>query len=76
MDPIEFRLINEPAKDPSNGKPWSSRKLVECLKEGARAFGWEKRNARPGQQQGDWMVGYGVACGTYPATSAGKFGNH
>jgi xanthine dehydrogenase YagR molybdenum-binding subunit len=68
MDPIEFRLKNEPAKDPSNDKPWSSRKLVECLKEGARAFGWEKRSAQPGrQQQGDYMVGYGVACGTYPA---------
>jgi xanthine dehydrogenase YagR molybdenum-binding subunit len=68
MDPIEFRLKNEPAKDPSNGKPWSSRKLVECLKEGAKAFGWEKRDAEPGrQQQGDWLVGYGVACGTYPA---------
>ena len=68
MDPIEFRLRNEPAKDPSNGKPWSSRKLVECLKEGAKAFGWEKRNAQPGrQQQGDCLVGYGVACGTYPA---------
>jgi xanthine dehydrogenase YagR molybdenum-binding subunit len=68
MDPIEFRLKNEPAKDPSNGKPWSSRKLVECLKEGAKAFGWEKRKAQPGrQQQGDWLVGYGVACGTYPA---------
>jgi xanthine dehydrogenase YagR molybdenum-binding subunit len=68
MDPIEFRLKNEPAKDPSNDKPWSSRKLVECLKEGAKAFGWEKRNAQPGrQQQGDYLVGYGVACGTYPA---------
>jgi xanthine dehydrogenase YagR molybdenum-binding subunit len=68
MDPIEFRLKNEPAKDPSNDKPWSSRKLVECLKEGARAFGWEKRKAQPSQQQqGDYLVGYGVACGTYPA---------
>jgi xanthine dehydrogenase YagR molybdenum-binding subunit len=68
MDPIEFRLKNEPAKDPSNDKPWSSRKLVECLKEGARAFSWEKRNAQPGRQQhGDYLVGYGVAGGTYPA---------
>ncbi|HXB95839.1 MAG TPA: xanthine dehydrogenase family protein molybdopterin-binding subunit [Puia sp.] len=68
MDPIEFRLKNEPAKDPSNDKPWSSRKLVECLKEGAKAFGWEKRNAQPGrQQQGDYLIGYGVGCGTYPA---------
>jgi xanthine dehydrogenase YagR molybdenum-binding subunit len=68
MDPIAFRLKNEPAKDPSNGKPWSSRKVVECLKEGAKAFGWEKRMAQPGQQQqGNYLIGYGVACGTYPA---------
>ncbi|WP_211480926.1 xanthine dehydrogenase family protein molybdopterin-binding subunit [Arcticibacter eurypsychrophilus] len=68
MDPIDFRLKNEPAKDPSNGKPWSSRKLVECLKEGAKAFGWDKRSAQPGVTQlGDYLIGYGVACGTYPA---------
>ena len=29
MDPVEFRIKNEPAKDPSNGKPWSSRATVE-----------------------------------------------
>jgi xanthine dehydrogenase YagR molybdenum-binding subunit len=68
MDPIAFRLKNEPAKDPSNGKPWSSRKVVECLNVGAKAFGWEKRNAQPGQlTNGDYLIGYGVACGTYPA---------
>ncbi|MEJ7588335.1 MAG: xanthine dehydrogenase family protein molybdopterin-binding subunit [Ferruginibacter sp.] len=68
MDPIEFRIKNEPAKDPSNGKPWSSRTTVQCLQEGARAFGWEKRKMTPGElSEGEWMVGYGVAAGTYPA---------
>ncbi|PWS26302.1 acylaldehyde oxidase [Pedobacter yonginense] len=68
IDPIELRLKNEPKKDPSNGKPWSSRKVVECLKEGAKAFGWDKRKAEPGTNKiGDDLVGYGVACGTYPA---------
>ncbi|GAB3783902.1 xanthine dehydrogenase family protein molybdopterin-binding subunit [Spirosoma horti] len=68
MDPIELRLKNEPERDPSSGKPWSSRKAVECLKEGAKAFGWEKRKPEPRQnQQGDYLIGYGVACGTYPA---------
>ncbi|RNL55779.1 xanthine dehydrogenase family protein molybdopterin-binding subunit [Pedobacter jejuensis] len=68
MDPIELRLKNEPQKDPSNGKPWSSRKTVECLKEGAKAFGWEKRKPTPGTNKiGDDLIGYGVACGTYPA---------
>lgn len=68
MDPIEFRIKNEPAKDPSNGKPWSSRTTVQCLQEGAKAFGWEKRKPEPRQvRQGEYLIGYGVACGTYPA---------
>lgn len=68
MDPIKLRLINEPDKDPSNDKPWSSRTIVQCLNAGAKAFGWEKRNAEPGKTiNGDFLVGYGVACGTYPA---------
>lgn len=68
MDPIEFRIKNEPAKDPSNGKPWSSRKAVECLQAGAKAFGWDKRKLEPRQNQdGDYWIGYGVAAGTYPA---------
>jgi xanthine dehydrogenase YagR molybdenum-binding subunit len=68
MDPIEFRIKNEPAKDPSNGKPFSSRSTVQCLQEGAKAFGWEKRKREPRQnQQGDYLIGYGGASGTYPA---------
>ncbi len=68
LDPIEFRLKNEPARDPSNDKPWSTRATVQCLREGAKAFGWEKRKPQPRQnEQGDYWVGYGVACGTYPA---------
>lgn len=68
MDPIAFRLKNEPAKDPSNGKPWSSRTVVQCLEQGAKAFGWDKRKMEPRQHQdGNFWIGYGVACGTYPA---------
>ncbi|GAB4007506.1 xanthine dehydrogenase family protein molybdopterin-binding subunit [Spirosoma migulaei] len=68
MDPIELRIKNEPARDPSDGKPWSSRATVQCLREGAKAFGWDKRKAEPRQnQQGNYLIGYGVACGTYPA---------
>lgn len=68
MDPVEFRLKNEPEKDPSNGKPWSSRKVVECLKQGAEIFGWDKRKMEPRQvRQGSYLVGYGVGLGTYPA---------
>ncbi|WP_080240446.1 xanthine dehydrogenase family protein molybdopterin-binding subunit [Spirosoma rigui] len=68
MDPVELRIKNEPDRDPSNGKPWSSRKAVDCLQVGAKAFGWEKRKAEPRQnQRGNFLIGYGVASGTYPA---------
>ncbi|MES2826506.1 MAG: xanthine dehydrogenase family protein molybdopterin-binding subunit [Bacteroidota bacterium] len=68
MDPIALRIKNEPKADPSNGKPWSSRTTVQCLNEGAKAFGWDKRKATPGTNKiGNDLIGYGVACGTYPA---------
>lgn len=68
IDPIALRIKNEPKKDPSNGKPWSSRTTVKCLEEGAKAFGWDKRKSTPGTNfAGDDLIGYGVACGTYPA---------
>ncbi len=68
IDPIEFRLKNEPEKDPSSDKPWSSRSLVECLKKGAEVFGWDKRKLEPrSNKQGGFLIGYGVACGVYPS---------
>ncbi len=68
IDPVEFRIKNEPAKDPSNGKPWSSRSLVECLRKGAEVFGWNNRKMEPKQnRQGNYLIGYGVGCGTYPS---------
>ena len=42
--------------------PFSQRQLVECFEVGAKRFGWDKRNARPGQvREGRWLVGMGVA---------------
>ena len=43
-------------------RPFTQRQLVECLRQGARRFGWDKRNAKPGSvRDGRWLVGYGVA---------------
>ncbi|ASR02599.1 xanthine dehydrogenase family protein molybdopterin-binding subunit [Gordonia rubripertincta] len=67
LDPIELRLRNEPADDPESGKPWSSRLLVRCLRDGAKRFGWDRRRAEPGTtRDGRQLVGYGVAASTYP----------
>ena len=67
LDPIELRIRNEPDVDPESGKPWSSRHLVECLREGARRFGWDERDPRPGRRLLDgWFTGLGVAASVYP----------
>ncbi len=67
LDPIELRVRNEPGTDPDTGKPFSSRNLVGCLREGAARFGWAGRDRAPGvRRSGDWLVGTGVAASTYP----------
>ncbi|MFF6918458.1 molybdopterin cofactor-binding domain-containing protein [Streptomyces sp. NPDC012466] len=67
MDPIEVRVRNEPDVEPDSGKPFSSRHLVECLREGARRFGWDDRDPRPGtRRDGPLLLGTGVAAATYP----------
>ena len=67
LDPVELRLRNEPALDPESGRPFSSRHLTDCLRQGANRFGWEQRR-RPGRRRdGRWAVGTGVASSIYPA---------
>ena len=64
LDPIELRVRNEPAQDPTNGVPYSSRQLIGCMRAGAERFGWDKRR-RPGQvRDGQWLVGIGMAAAT------------
>ncbi|MFI2610951.1 xanthine dehydrogenase family protein molybdopterin-binding subunit [Kitasatospora sp. NPDC018619] len=69
LDPVELRIRNEPAVEPGSGKPFSSRNLVGCLREGAARFDWSRRDPRPGvRRDGDWLVGTGVAASTYPVS--------
>ena len=68
-DPLDFRLKHDTTTDPVTGRPLSSRFLRECLVEGARRFGWSRRDPRPGVTTltDGTLVGSGVACGAYPA---------
>ncbi len=80
LDPVELRIRNDVQYDPEAGpqRPYSSRKLVECLRQGADRFGWSRRHARPGQaRDGRWLVGMGVACafrGAMTTESAARVG--
>ncbi|MGW8812691.1 xanthine dehydrogenase family protein molybdopterin-binding subunit [Gordonia terrae] len=67
IDPIELRVRNEPPEDPETGNPWSSRRLLDCLREGADRFGWDRRSTEPGSRRdGRHLIGLGVASSTYP----------
>ncbi len=67
LDPVEFRIRNEPEIDPDSGHPFSSRGLVACLREGAQRFSWQQRDPRPRiRPNGRWLIGTGVAASTYP----------
>jgi xanthine dehydrogenase YagR molybdenum-binding subunit len=64
MDPVQLRILNDSPCDPERGpsRPYSDRKLVECLREGASRFGWARRDPVPGRvRDGRWLVGMGVA---------------
>lgn len=64
IDPVQLRILNDVQHDPEKGpdRPYSSRKLVECLTTGAERFGWAKRNPIPRQvREGQWFIGMGVS---------------
>lgn len=63
IDPVAFRILNDTQVDPENPeRPFSQRRLNECLTTGAEKFGWKDRNPKPGlTRDGHWLVGTGVA---------------
>jgi xanthine dehydrogenase YagR molybdenum-binding subunit len=67
LDPIALRGRLEPRTDPTSGKAFSARHLVEAYRRGAARFGWDRRSAVPrSQREGEWLIGHGVATATYP----------
>jgi xanthine dehydrogenase YagR molybdenum-binding subunit len=71
MDPMELRRLNDTMKDPISGAPYTSRSLLRCYDEAARAFGWSRRDPRPGaMRDGDWLIGWGCATACYPTQVA------
>ncbi|MFJ2327452.1 aldehyde oxidoreductase molybdenum-binding subunit PaoC [Pseudomonas sp. NPDC087690] len=63
LDPIQLRILNDTQVDPvKTERPFSQRRLIECLQTGAEKFGWDKRNTKPGsRREGRWLIGMGVA---------------
>ena len=68
MDPVELRLKNEPTLDESNGLPFSSRHLKECLEIGRDKFGWSQRTPEVGSMKRDGKtLGWGMAACSWVA---------
>ena len=69
MDPIEFRIKNDPEKDLSKNIPFSSKNIQEAYKLGAAKIGWDKRKNKPGSiTEGNWQFGYGLSIGVFNAS--------
>jgi xanthine dehydrogenase YagR molybdenum-binding subunit len=68
VDPLALRLLNYSDKDQTEDKPYSSKELRECYRQGAERFGWSRRNPQPrSMQDGNELVGWGMATGIWEA---------
>jgi xanthine dehydrogenase YagR molybdenum-binding subunit len=68
IDPLELRLRCYSDRDQNNDRPFSSKALRECYRQGAEAFGWGRRNPAPrSQRDGSDLVGWGMATGVWDA---------
>jgi len=68
IDPLELRLRTYSDRDQNDDLPYSSKQLRECYRQGAEAFGWEKRNPAPrAMRDGKDLVGWGMATGVWEA---------
>jgi xanthine dehydrogenase YagR molybdenum-binding subunit len=68
IDPLELRLINYSDKDQIEDRPYSSKQLRECYRQGAERFGWSARNPAPrSMRDGNELVGWGMATGIWEA---------
>ncbi len=68
LDPLELRYRVYSDRDQNNDLPYSSKQLRECYRQGADAFGWDRRNPAPrSMRDGCELVGWGMATGVWDA---------
>jgi xanthine dehydrogenase YagR molybdenum-binding subunit len=68
FDPLELRLRCYSDRDQHNDRPYSSKALRECYRQGGEAFGWNKRTPEPrSMRDGNELVGWGMASGVWDA---------
>jgi xanthine dehydrogenase YagR molybdenum-binding subunit len=68
MDPLDFRMLNDPEIDLQRNKPFSDKNIKEAYKIGAGKIGWSDRKNKPATNvDGSWQTGYGVSIGVFNA---------
>jgi xanthine dehydrogenase YagR molybdenum-binding subunit len=68
LDPLELRLRCYSDRDQNADRPYSSKSLRDCYRQGAEAFGWNKRFPEPrSMRDGHELVGWGMATGIWDA---------
>jgi xanthine dehydrogenase YagR molybdenum-binding subunit len=68
LDPMELRLRCYSDRDQTEDIPYTSKQLRECYRQGADAFGWDKRKPEPrSMRDGSELVGWGMATGVWEA---------
>ena len=68
LDPLEFRIKCYSEREQNTDRPYSSKSLRECYRQGAQAFGWDKRKPEPrSMRDGAELVGWGMASGVWEA---------
>ncbi|MDR0280102.1 MAG: xanthine dehydrogenase family protein molybdopterin-binding subunit [Paucimonas sp.] len=68
MDPLDLRRINFADSNGNEGKPYSSKALLDCYAQGALRFGWHQRDPQPRSMldHGE-LIGWGMAGGVWEA---------
>ena len=67
IDPVDFYLKNVTRKF-RDSIPYTSSGLLECIRQGAELFEWQKRWHPAGSQQGPIKTGIGLAAGGFGAS--------
>jgi xanthine dehydrogenase YagR molybdenum-binding subunit len=68
LDPVELRLQCYSERDQHTDRPYSSKALRDCYRQGAETFGWSKRKPEPrSMRDGSEFVGWGMATGIWEA---------
>lgn len=69
LDPVALRVKNFTKREPRQDRPYSANNLLECYKQGAKAFGWSAKYQQPttnNRLRAGKVLGRGIAAQVWP----------